>query len=397
MMHNLYCQRESKTDCVVFSGKIKFNDQTERCHSIILDRYDPASGKEILYAQRDDAIVVMMLPDLMLYGGEVTVHGTVSRRILANMERINDFWVSLDPSLYKKVLFRAGNVIANRRPSEERRSIALFSGGMDSSYMLLKHKNGLDGFNNTSLSAAVLIQGCDIPLNRKSEFDEAYRKGQETCSALGIPLYRISTTAKTQRTNWEMMFNLIVTNVLHCFDEYQVGLFAADIDYSMFCEKDILRWGSNPVTNAMLSSDFMDILPVGDEATRSQKALLIAQNKVMTQNLRVCWQSDRFHSNCGHCNKCVRTILNFYAVGIKELSFMPKEMLESKTLLENIKKVTKRMYKTNPNNLYFYKSIINDTVSEEVNSDWYKTLRKILQRETFLFDLRRMKQRLMGK
>ena len=56
----------------------------------------------------------------------------------------------------------------------------------------------------------------------------------------------------------------------------------------------------------------------GAGSTRAQKIALVAQHPIARQTVKVCWQGSNPARNCGQCEKCVRTLLCFSAVGIDE-------------------------------------------------------------------------------
>ena len=55
----------------------------------------------------------------------------------------------------------------------------------------------------------------------------------------------------------------------------------------------------------------MTVLPIHEQ----KKVNEISEWKVGVENLRVCWQGVLNDRNCGKCEKCIRTKLNFLACG----------------------------------------------------------------------------------
>jgi hypothetical protein len=53
----------------------------------------------------------------------------------------------------------------------------------------------------------------------------------------------------------------------------------------------------------------------GGGTTRTEKVRTIGGLRSVRENLRVCWQGDQLGRNCGRCEKCVRTKVNFLAAG----------------------------------------------------------------------------------
>lgn len=72
-----------------------------------------------------------------------------------------------------------------------------------------------------------------------------------------------------------------------------------------------IGWGSNPVTDHLLSSGAFLIRHEGATHNRTEKVKEIADWEMGTKNLRVCWEGQLKDRNCGKCEKCVRTKLNF--------------------------------------------------------------------------------------
>jgi hypothetical protein len=78
---------------------------------------------------------------------------------------------------------------------------------------------------------------------------------------------------------------------------------------------DLFPWGSHPLVDPLWSSERVEFAHDGCEATRIEKADLIARSDSALRTLRVCWRNRRGAYNCGMCEKCVRTMLNLAAAG----------------------------------------------------------------------------------
>jgi hypothetical protein len=76
----------------------------------------------------------------------------------------------------------------------------------------------------------------------------------------------------------------------------------------------LIPHGSHPVLDPRLSSDQLQIIHTGAEATRAKKLETIIDVLEAQQNLRVCFAGPYFDPetgrplNCGKCEKCIRTI-----------------------------------------------------------------------------------------
>src|SRR5581483_9532671 len=65
-----------------------------------------------------------------------------------------------------------------------------------------------------------------------------------------------------------------------------------------------------------------------------EKVGLLVQNSQAVAGLHVCWEGREQYRNCGHCEKCLRTRLNFLAVGVTNPSCFdgPLDLAEIDTL-----------------------------------------------------------------
>ena len=83
-----------------------------------------------------------------------------------------------------------------------------------------------------------------------------------------------------------------------------------------YSECSLLHEGSNPLTDALLSSDSFRIVPDGTGFTRADKIYAMRDWDEFLHHLRVCWQGEQRDRNCCACEKCIRNILTFRALGL---------------------------------------------------------------------------------
>ena len=73
-----------------------------------------------------------------------------------------------------------------------------------------------------------------------------------------------------------------------------------------------LQRRDQPVVGA---ADAGGVAQPGGGSTRTEKVATIGALAAVRDHIRVCWEGDRHGRNCGRCEKCVRTKLNFLAAG----------------------------------------------------------------------------------
>lgn len=254
-----------------------------------------------------------LLPLAMHEAADLHVRGTVDRTLVENLEEVIDAWTLWRPDLYRRIHISADSIIEGPpRPGND--AALMYSGGVDANYALLAHKSGLLGHRNRNIGAAVLVHGFDIPLTNVEWFDTARQHALPILDNVGCQLLEVRTNWREVSVDWEMDHGFAITSVLHQLDAtYSHGLWAADEPYN----REVIPWGSNSISNPLLSGGVFPIRTVGAGANRSTKVGLIAQNDVVRNHLRVCWRHPDNGLNCGICEKCVRTRLALLAHGFE--------------------------------------------------------------------------------
>ena len=250
-------------------------------------------------------------------GGSLHVHGSVSRRLLAGLSEWQDAWIRWLPKIYSHVTVTADEV----REDSERSPLAVsaFSGGLDASYTVLRHLSEGD-WRRVNLRAAMLVHGFDIPLRSDEAFANAHTRAAKMLAGSGLDLVVVRTNLKELGPHWTHMFGL---GIASCFSllapHFGIGLIGSSEPYDAL----VLPWGSNPITDPMTSTGDVEIRHDGAGATRTEKAAFLASWDDGLPLLRVCWEGGMAEGNCGRCEKCVRTRLNFQASGLAEPSCIP--------------------------------------------------------------------------
>ena len=72
------------------------------------------------------------------------------------------------------------------------------------------------------------------------------------------------------------------------------------------------------ITDHLLSGDMMTIVHDGAGYSRTEKAELLLGFPFVVEGLKVCWEGRDPEKNCGRCEKCLRTRLNFAAAGCND-------------------------------------------------------------------------------
>src|SRR5439155_23473995 len=73
--------------------------------------------------------------------------------------------------------------------------------------------------------------------------------------------------------------------------------------------------GSHPLLDSYYSSAHFQIEHHGLDMSRFEKTALVADWPIALQNIRVCQNDSSGNTNCGTCEKCIRTMTALAALG----------------------------------------------------------------------------------
>lgn len=289
---------------------INFRDHAGESLSLFYD----FSGRFLPSAPpTNDFAVISLLPHAMKVGADIRCEGRVSREQLARIEEAQDAWVMWRPDLFRKISIFADEEVDSAAPAN-RDAVLAYSGGLDATFALHAHRKGLLGRRQNNLRAGVMVHGFDVLLDRPDIFAKSSELGARILESYGLPLTTVRTNWRDIRgLPWDTVFIFAISSVMHQFSGVvSRAVVAADDAYN----GEALGWGSNSITNPLMGHFGFPIEFAGGGYTRTNKAKAFASNPVVLSNLRVCFQNPADGHNCGRCEKCIRTKLNFIAAGI---------------------------------------------------------------------------------
>lgn len=243
---------------------------------------------------------------------DLHIAGPVTRSLLEGLEDYVALWSVWRPDLYQAIEVSAAEEVQGS-VGPDNRAIAAFSGGVDATFTMWRHTMKRAGRRSRDVVAGTLIHGLDLPLNNDEAIASAHRTASETLASVGVPLAITRTNWRDLCVDWEMEFGV---GVASCLRNWQgaagYALLGSDEDYTRL----VAPWGGHPLPYGMASSTDFQVVYDGGEFSRTEKVAALADWAVGVRNLRVCWQGPMTGQNCGVCEKCLRTKMNFMASGI---------------------------------------------------------------------------------
>lgn len=258
----------------------------------------------------DSYLLAVLLP-AMRCSSSIKINGSVSKELLSNLSELQLVWSKWCPDLYSVV-----NVTANKVREVETKlphAICAFSGGVDALFTAYRHSKKLAGYRSQVLRGGVFVHGFDIPLCDREGFNRAAERASFALEDIGLPLLRVETNlGEFSGVNWEHYYGMALASVLVGFKQYAgTGLIGSCESYDCL----VAPWGSHPMTNHLLSSGGFGIVHDGAGYNRSEKVDTLVKWSAGVKSLRACYAGSDRGYNCGVCEKCVRTRLNFLLTG----------------------------------------------------------------------------------
>ena len=256
-------------------------------------------------ANNSDAFLAASLLPAMREGDNLRIEGPVSARILTNTPTIQQIFHRWDTRL--KCIEVEAEARKNTPGHTGRRVGCFFSAGIDSFYTLLKHEH--------EITDLIFVHGFDIPLHNSLLRSRVSDSIRAVAAKFRKRVLEVETNLREfsdEYVSWNFLHGAALASVgLLLAPEFSRIYIAASCSYA-----DLFPWGSHPLVDPLWSTETMEIVHDGCEATRAEKAAYIASNETAVNYLRVCWENPGGAYNCGRCEKCVRTMAILRAVGI---------------------------------------------------------------------------------
>lgn len=335
-------------------------------------RLEIPKGYSDLIGNPGNAMATLSIFTAMRAGGKFHVDAPMCPRLRKNLEEFSEAWSQWAPELYKTVEISS---LADAVGKEDRTGGILvpFSGGLDSCHNMMKL---LENRNGSSLSpkklTALLVHGFDIPLEDKAAFITAEKNAREILDTVSVELLSISCSIRELPHHWENEHGAALAGCLHLFDQtFNQATIAGSHNYGTLR----FPWGSNPLTDPLLSSRTLDIRYEGLAYSRNRKAKQLAAWPDAMNRLRPCWKPGSGGKNCGKCLRCLGTALSFASEGVP-----PPDVLNVGSLSRAVDILdTLKISITALNRLE--DSILEPARANQINESWVAKLGKLIIRK----------------
>jgi hypothetical protein len=197
-----------------------------------------------------------------------------------------------------------------------------FSLGVDSFYSLLKNLRDHPADAET-ISHLLAIHDFDIPIDAWDErfsprmLASCERVARETGKTL-LPVVTNLRRATGAISWWSLSHGAALASVALALGGFpRRVLIAASTTYDQ-----LYPWGSHPVLDPLWSTETLTVIHDGCEMGRIDKVRFLAESQLALDTLRLCAAY-----NCGHCLKCLPTIIDLMQAGaLDRCATLPHEV-----------------------------------------------------------------------
>jgi hypothetical protein len=261
-----------------------------------------------------NAWLVLMLPMALTTGENIELSLPVDPHLLENARGMMRFWHNRFPEFHP-VEIHAPSAAGTAGPGARR--ALFFSGGIDSTFSLLRHDKTLAGCATGTVDDLIFIAGLDIRISDSREVDLAKQHLEQVATAHGKTLIAVDTNLReldsAYNNNWLLFYGCALGTVGHLLDRrYREVICASEQSYA-----NLNVTGSHPVSDSLLASRHLRFVHDGASFTRVEKTLAVGEAGAPLKLLRVCWESRR-HDNCSRCSKCLRTMVTLDIAGYRD-------------------------------------------------------------------------------
>jgi hypothetical protein len=234
----------------------------------------------------------------------------IDPRLLENAKNLMKIWNEWYPDL-SIVKIDADLQDINDEMSGDKKTVAFFSGGIDSFFTVLHN----DSTSELAIDELLLILGMDIKIENYPAFKKLYDSLQKAAQSLNRELIYLATNLRETRLSEAKWGGLSHGAILASFALALEKRYKKALISSTHASHDLQPWGSTPITDPLLSTGGTEIVHYGSDFTRVQKTEVVAKSDVALKTLKVCANS-RSDENCSSCSKCYRTMINFDLLGV---------------------------------------------------------------------------------
>jgi hypothetical protein len=254
-----------------------------------------------------EAAVPLALLPAMKFGQPIHVMGAVSGTFLEGVRRVIDHYASSFEGF--SIVPITADSYYQAKPETSQRKASFFSGGADSFFTLLKARG--------ELTDIITIRGFDMSLSDSDRWQKTSSSAQIVANELNIQLHVIESNFGSIIKEFGLWVEHGHGMALACVARSLAGLFNEIRVPGSDSLDDQIPWGSSIFSDPLYSDERLSVVHDACTANRADKIIFLSKEPLALKHLRVCpGVKNDGNYNCCRCEKCLRTMLTFYTIGV---------------------------------------------------------------------------------
>lgn len=274
-----------------------------------------------------EALVALNYPRCMLRREDICSEQALDPVFCKGLEGIYQFFNKWDDSYYRPILTQPEAGDDTTTPAG-RNVGCFFSGGLDSLYTFLSKRD--------EITHLIFVHGFDIQLDNQQLRQQTSEAIRYVADQFGKQVIELETDLRAQ------LYSKVVDwgteghgAALACIGHLLSPGFNKIYIPASYTDADDFKWGTHKDLDHFWSSSTLEFIHHGT-VERPEKAALIAQHDNIMKTVRVCWMNAEGSYNCGKCEKCIRTMINFMAVGALDKCDSFEEKISSQDIRKQL-------------------------------------------------------------
>jgi hypothetical protein len=286
-------------------------------------RLEGKQHHDYIFEDASPFAAALLIPS-MKQGEDLIIKGCISEQLHAGMQEVMKVVLGWDIGL--KPIKIIADAVTKDTQTKNAHTASTFSGGVDSFYTYLKHRN--DTKKSDRIDSFILVKGFDVDLRNTDLWQLTLENVRAIAKKEGIELLTVETNAR------------VIMEPIMPRGDYTHGGCLAAVGLALrngirqlyipatFSNDQQVPWGSHMDLDHHWSTEKLRFIHDGTEATRLDKIVWeVSKSPVALEHLRVCYMNEKGEYNCGVCDKCVRTMIHFYVAGaLDKVKTFPHEI-----------------------------------------------------------------------
>lgn len=281
--------------------------------------------------QSSDIFLAASIIPSMWMNENIEIKERISPFLYSNIDKIQNILCDWYPEANK---ISVNSTLGYDKYTDNRKVACFFTGGVDSFYTLMKHIDEID--------VIIYVHGFDAWLYETEYLSMVSKHMNQVAKEMNKEIIEVESNIHPfgdKYVNWGFQYfgSALASVAILLSSNIRKVYIGSGKD-----SNNLIPCGSHPDLDYLWSTENVEIVHDGCEATRLDKIKSIIHNESALNHLRVCFDRTNGLYNCSVCEKCIRTMISLNLLGVLDkcktfdkldISLIPGIIIEKNTLL----------------------------------------------------------------